>query len=101
MTTAVREPCRNSRCVSALFRRPTGLADGLALKELALPPTRERTRPITDNQRFPRSPWCGQEDSANLRSSGSIDPRSGAFAARPVVALGVAVSRFRLAVPRG
>src|SRR4051794_182542 len=39
MPTAMLKPCRDSRCVNALFRRPTGLADGLALKELALPPT--------------------------------------------------------------
>src|SRR6059058_1589960 len=35
-----------------LFRPPTGLADGLALKELALPPSKGRIRP---NYWFPRS----------------------------------------------
>src|SRR4051794_17704653 len=45
MPTAMLKPCRDSRCVSALFRRPTGLADGLALKELALPPTRGEDSP--------------------------------------------------------
>jgi hypothetical protein len=48
-TATAQKPCRADRCDSSLFRRPTGLADGLALKELALPLAQEGIRPMLQN----------------------------------------------------
>jgi hypothetical protein len=38
---------------------------------------------IQKNVWFPRSPWCGQEDSAGLQSGGSINARTGGSPTNP------------------
>src|SRR5215213_3072339 len=106
--TATRQPCGDDRRVSALFLRPTGLADGLVPKErhyethstrlssIRPPVARGANRPAHHRLVPPFPPGAAREDSADLQSGGSIDLRSAESATRQVVAPGVPVSRFRV-----